>query len=62
MIYHPQKFQYHAAVEMSELFDKSVNAQKEKTSRVHTSSLKPCAMLHVNDSRHSEGIICLVNR
>ena len=32
---------------MSELFDKEVNAQKEKTSRVHTSSHKPtkkCAM------------------
>ena len=27
--------------EMSELFNKQVNAQKEKTSRVHASSRKP---------------------
>ena len=39
---------------MSELFDKQVNAQKEKTFRVHGSSCKPtkkCAMKRKNDVR-----------
>ena len=43
---------------MSELFDKEVNAQKEKTSGVHTSSHKPtkkCAMKmkQRNKKRHA---------
>ena len=40
---------------MSELFDKEVNAQKEKTSGVHTSSRKPTKKVYdENETKKQE--------
>ena len=44
-------------LEISELLDKQVNAQKEKTSRVHPSSRKPtkkCAMKTKETNKEEE--------
>ena len=40
--------------EMSELLDKQVNAQKEKTSRVHSSSCKPTKKVCDENERNKQ--------
>ena len=40
--------------EMSELLDKQVNAQEEKTSRVHASSHKPTKVCDENERNKQE--------
>ena len=40
--------------EMSELLDKQVNVQKEKTSRVHTSSRKPMKKVCDENERNKQ--------
>ena len=41
-------------LETSELLDKQVNAQKEKTSKVHTSSRKPMKKVRNENERNKE--------
>ena len=48
------------SIKMSELFDKQVNAQKEKNSGVHASSRKPtkkCAMKMKESRRKNDGCL-----